>query len=91
MQTTRSSGAITPSSTQFLAPGDAGGAGRLAAEAARADLGLGVEHLLVGHLADHAVAALQGPQAFGRFTGRLISMALAMRRRPAGCAASSSA
>ena len=44
----------------------AGGAGRLAAEAAGADLGLGVEDFLVGHFADHAVAPLQGPQALGQ-------------------------
>ena len=46
--------------------GDAGGAGRLAAEAAGADLGLGVEDFLVGHLAHHAVALFQRPQALAQ-------------------------
>ena len=79
MQTTRSSGPITPSATQQLGAGDAGGAGRLAAEAAGADLGLGVEDLLVGHFAHHAVAARPSARRhLFRFTGRLISMALAI-------------
>jgi hypothetical protein len=47
--------------TQQLGAGDARGAGRFAAEAIGADLRLGVEHLLVGHLADDAVAPVEGP------------------------------
>ena len=48
-----------------LRAGDAGGAGRFAAEAVGADLGLGVEDLLVGHFADDAVAPFERPQALG--------------------------
>ena len=64
---------------QLLDAGHAGGAGRLAAQAAGAHLGLGVEDLLVGHFADHAVAHTPAPGGIScRLTGRLISMALAM-------------
>src|SRR5262249_45506400 len=46
-----------------LGAGDAGRAGRFAAQAVGAHLGLGVEHLLVGYFAHHAVAALQRANA----------------------------
>src|SRR4051794_6672954 len=51
---------------QFARPGDAGRRRRLAAEAAGADLRLGVEHLLVARLADDAVHLLQRPQRLGQ-------------------------
>ena len=54
-------GPITPSATSALGAGHAGGAGRLAAQAAGAHLGLGVENLLVAHLADHARRTTPGP------------------------------
>ena len=70
---------MTPWSHSSLRAGDAGGAGRFAAEAAGADLGLGVENFLVAHLPHDAVAVLRAPAGTcRRFTGRLISMALAM-------------
>src|SRR5215813_14035575 len=47
---------------QSLRPGNAGRRRRLTAEAAGTDLRLGVEDVLVGHLADHAAAALQRTQ-----------------------------
>ena len=91
MQTTRSLGAMTPSSRSSLRAGDAGGAGRLAAEAAGADLGLGVEDLLVGHLAHDAVAALERPQALGQVHRPVDFDGAGDRRRRGGCASSSSA
>ena len=63
---------------QLLHAGHAGRAGRFAAQPAGAHLGLGVEDFLVGDFADHAVAPFQGAEHLVRFTGRLISMALAM-------------
>ena len=66
MQTTRSLGAMTPSCAQLAGAGDAGRRCRFAAEAAGADLGLGVEDFLIGHLAHHAAAAVQRPQRLGQ-------------------------
>ena len=66
MQTTRSLGADDAFLAQLARAGDAGRRGRLAAEAAGADLGLGVEDLLIGHFAHHAAAAVQGPQRLGQ-------------------------
>src|SRR5439155_417602 len=51
---------------ELLDAGHAGGAGRLAAQAAGADLGLGVENLLVAGLAHHAVAEGERAQALGQ-------------------------
>ena len=46
---------------ELFGTGHAGGTGRLAAEAARADLRFRVQDLLIRYLADHAVARIQGP------------------------------
>src|SRR5439155_8092172 len=43
---------------------DAGGAGRLAAEAAGRDFGFGVKHFLVADLADDAIHFFESPQTF---------------------------
>src|SRR3954451_20477134 len=50
---------------QQLGAGDARSTCRFAAEAVGADLGLSVEDLLIGHLADDAIAPVQGAQALG--------------------------
>src|SRR5487761_1426911 len=63
MQTTRSSAPMTPSERSALAPRRAGGTGRFAAQAAGADLGFGVQNLLIVHLAHHALANIECPQA----------------------------
>ena len=63
---------------ELLDAGHAGGAGRLAAHAAGAHLGLGIENFLVGHFPHYAVAPFSARMHLVRFTGRLISMALAM-------------
>ena len=63
---------------QLVQAGDAGGAGGLAAEAVAGDHRAVFEDLFVGHFADDAVHDVQRRSALGRFTGRLISMALAM-------------
>src|SRR6185437_7196988 len=57
-------GADHPFAAKNLGAGHAGGAGRFAAQPAGADLRLGVQDLLVGRLADYAVADLERPQAF---------------------------
>ena len=70
---------MTPSPHQPLRAGDAGGAGRLAAHPAGADLGLGVEDLLIADLRGRRRRIHSSARRhFVRFTGRLISMALAM-------------
>ena len=91
MQTTRSSAPMTPSVDQQLGAGHAGGAGRLAAQAAGADLRLGVEDLLVGHFADHAVADVQRPQALVQIHRPIDFDGAGDRRGPLRAASSSSA
>ena len=73
---------------QLLGAGHAGRAGRLAAQSAGADLGLGVEDLLVAHLADHAAAPLQGPQALVQVDRAIDFDGAGDRRGPAMLAAS---
>ena len=64
---------------QLARAGDAGGRGRFAAETAGADLGLGVEDLLIASTSRTTPPQRSSARsAFGRFTGRLISMALAI-------------
>ena len=69
MHTTRSLGRDDAFLAKQLRAGDAGGAGRFAAEAVRADLSFGVEHLLVGDFADDAVAAFERSQALVQIHG----------------------
>ena len=45
--------------TQLPGAGDTGSAGRLAANATRTDLGLGIQYFLIGYLAHHTVADFQ--------------------------------
>ena len=58
-------------------PGDAGGAGRLAAKTPAGDHGAALEDFLVAHFAHDAIHDSQRRSALGRLTGRPISMALA--------------
>src|SRR5437867_10185022 len=67
---------------QAAGAGDARGRGGLAAQAAGADLGLGIENLLVSHLADHAAAAIERSQRLRQIYGMIDLDGAGDGRRP---------
>ena len=71
MQTTRSEGAITPSSRSNFGAGDAGRAGRFATNSACAHLGFGVEDLLVRNFANDPVHEVECAQALLQIHGAI--------------------
>ena len=65
-------------SAQRSGASDTGGRRRLAPQAAASDLCLGIQDFLIRDFANHASAVVERRSALSRFTGRLISIALAI-------------